>query len=73
MLLSMKFQNGAKIQDGCQNNFLKFLQDYLNLANCLSFLRIFFSPKIQNGRNIQIGRFFAQKFMILRKRKHEIF
>jgi hypothetical protein len=53
MLLIMKFQNGAQIQDGrktillfktCKlNYFLKFLLDYLNLANFSSSSKNFFS------------------------------
>jgi hypothetical protein len=46
------------------NNFLKFPQDCLNLANCSSSTKQFFFLKIQNGRKIQYGRLFAQKFMI---------
>jgi hypothetical protein len=70
MLPGMKLQNGAQIQDGRQNflsfktckfhDFFRFLQDCLNLAHCSSS----FLLKIQNGRKIQYGRFFAQKFMI---------
>jgi hypothetical protein len=67
MLPSMKFQNGAQIQDGCQhvlsfeasvfNFFFKCFQD------CLNLFQKFFFLKIKNGRKIQYGRFFAQKFM----------
>jgi hypothetical protein len=79
MLPSMKFQNGGQIQDDAKmflsfetckfNNFFKFLQDCLNLTNCFWSLVAsvewnFFFLKIQNGRKIQYGRFFAQKFMI---------
>jgi hypothetical protein len=46
------------------NYFLKFLLDYLNLADSTSFSKKLFFLKIQNGRKIQYGRFFAQKFMI---------
>jgi hypothetical protein len=69
MLASMKFQNGAQIQDGRfyrLNLYLIFLQcflDYLNLAN-FSFIKNFFCLQIQNGRKIQYGRFFVQKFKI---------
>jgi hypothetical protein len=54
MLPSMKFQ---KFQF---NYFLKFLQDYINLANCTSSSKIFFL-KIQNGQKIQYMADFLHK------------
>jgi hypothetical protein len=45
------------------NYFLKFLQNCLNLAYFSSSTKQFFFLTIQNGRKIQYGRFFAQKFM----------
>jgi hypothetical protein len=44
--------------------FNYFFQNCLNLANCSSYTKKIFFLKIQNGRKIQYGRFFAQKFMI---------
>jgi hypothetical protein len=53
MLLSIKVQNAAQIQDGRQivftintcvfNYHLKFLHEYLNLTNCSSFTKFVFS------------------------------
>jgi hypothetical protein len=61
----MKIQNGAKIQDGRQNVLIVLnLCFFLFLYDCSSFTKKPFFLKIQNGRKIQYGRFFAQKFMI---------
>jgi hypothetical protein len=67
----MKFQNDDQIQDGRQNVFIdltcvfnyffKFLQNCLNLANWSKKKKLI---KIQNGRKIQYGSFFAQKFLV---------
>jgi hypothetical protein len=43
-------------------SFIKFPQDCLKMAKCSSNKKKIL--KIQNGRKIQHGRFFAQKFMI---------
>jgi hypothetical protein len=50
---------------------LKFLQDNLNLANFSSSSKKILFSKIRNGRKIQYGRFFAQKFMIFGSRTTE--
>jgi hypothetical protein len=60
----MKVKNDAQIQ--CGNIFIVKLGNLNFLLNYPSFSTNFFFLKIQNGRNIQHGRFFEIRSMIFR-------